>query len=50
MKPVWIAGEFRPRLILPLSLSYDHRVIDGASRGPLHHPSADLLADPGGCC
>jgi pyruvate dehydrogenase E2 component (dihydrolipoamide acetyltransferase) len=29
-KPVWIDGEFRPRLMLPLSLSYDHRVIDGA--------------------
>jgi pyruvate dehydrogenase E2 component (dihydrolipoamide acetyltransferase) len=30
MKPVYIDGEFVPRLILPLSLSYDHRVIDGA--------------------
>jgi pyruvate dehydrogenase E2 component (dihydrolipoamide acetyltransferase) len=30
MKPVWNAQEFRPRLMLPLSLSYDHRVIDGA--------------------
>jgi pyruvate dehydrogenase E2 component (dihydrolipoamide acetyltransferase) len=30
MKPVYINGEFVPRLILPLSLSYDHRVIDGA--------------------
>ncbi|MFP4425509.1 MAG: 2-oxo acid dehydrogenase subunit E2 [Spirochaetaceae bacterium] len=29
-KPVWQDGEFVPRLILPLSLSYDHRVIDGA--------------------
>ena len=29
-KPVWRDGEFVPRLILPLSLSYDHRVIDGA--------------------
>ena len=29
-KPVYQEGEFRPRLILPLSLSYDHRVIDGA--------------------
>jgi pyruvate dehydrogenase E2 component (dihydrolipoamide acetyltransferase) len=29
-RPVWIEGEFRPRLILPLCLSYDHRVIDGA--------------------
>ena len=30
MKPVYLDGEFVPRLILPLSLSYDHRVIDGA--------------------
>ena len=30
MKPVWIDSEFSPRLLLPLSLSYDHRVIDGA--------------------
>jgi len=30
MQPVWIENEFRPRLMLPLSLSYDHRVIDGA--------------------
>ncbi len=30
MKPVWRDGQFVPRLILPLSLSYDHRVIDGA--------------------
>jgi pyruvate dehydrogenase E2 component (dihydrolipoamide acetyltransferase) len=31
MKPVWDGKNFAPRLILPLSLSYDHRVIDGAS-------------------
>jgi pyruvate dehydrogenase E2 component (dihydrolipoamide acetyltransferase) len=30
MKPVWNGREFAPRLMLPLSLSYDHRVIDGA--------------------
>jgi pyruvate dehydrogenase E2 component (dihydrolipoamide acetyltransferase) len=30
IKPVWNGKEFAPRLILPLSLSYDHRVIDGA--------------------
>jgi pyruvate dehydrogenase E2 component (dihydrolipoamide acetyltransferase) len=29
-EPVWRDGQFVPRLILPLSLSYDHRVIDGA--------------------
>lgn len=31
MKPLWDGKEFKPRLVLPLSLSYDHRVIDGAS-------------------
>jgi pyruvate dehydrogenase E2 component (dihydrolipoamide acetyltransferase) len=31
MKPVWTGSEFVPRLMLPLSLSYDHRVIDGAA-------------------
>jgi pyruvate dehydrogenase E2 component (dihydrolipoamide acetyltransferase) len=31
MKPVWNGSEFVPRLMLPLSLSYDHRVIDGAA-------------------
>ncbi len=30
MQPVWNGTEFEPRLMLPLSLSYDHRVIDGA--------------------
>ena len=30
MKPVWNGSEFVPRLMVPLSLSYDHRVIDGA--------------------
>ena len=30
MKPVWDGQQFNPRLLLPLSLSYDHRVIDGA--------------------
>lgn len=29
-QPVWVNGEFVPRLVLPVSLSYDHRVIDGA--------------------
>jgi pyruvate dehydrogenase E2 component (dihydrolipoamide acetyltransferase) len=31
MKPVWNGAEFVPRLMVPLSLSYDHRVIDGAA-------------------
>ena len=36
MKPVWNGAEFVPRLMLPLSLSYDHRVIDGAAGRALH--------------
>ena len=31
MEPVWTGESFEPRLMLPLSLSYDHRVIDGAN-------------------
>lgn len=31
MKPIWNGKEFEPRLMLPLSISYDHRVIDGAA-------------------
>jgi pyruvate dehydrogenase E2 component (dihydrolipoamide acetyltransferase) len=31
MKPIWDGEQFQPRLMLPLSLSYDHRVIDGAA-------------------
>ena len=41
MKPVYKDGEFVPRLILPYSLSYDHRVIDGvaAAEGAVHPDS-----------
>ena len=35
MAPVWDGKEFKPRLMLPLCLSYDHRVIDGALRRAL---------------
>ena len=31
IKPIWNGSEFTPRLMVPLSLSYDHRVIDGAA-------------------
>ena len=30
IEPVWLEGEFVPRMLLPISLSYDHRAIDGA--------------------
>ena len=45
MKPVWNGKEFAPRLILPLSLSYDHRVIDGAAAARFAVHLAQLLAD-----
>ena len=45
MKPVWNGREFIPRLILPLSLSADHRVIDGATATRFNAYVAQLLAD-----
>ena len=45
MKPVWKDGEFVPRLILPLSLSYDHRVIDGAAGARFITCLAQVLSD-----
>jgi pyruvate dehydrogenase E2 component (dihydrolipoamide acetyltransferase) len=45
MKPVWNGKEFVPRLMLPLSLSYDHRVIDGAAAARFTTYLAQLLAD-----
>ena len=45
MKPVYIEGEFVPRLILPLSLSYDHRVIDGANAARFTTTLSKLLSD-----
>lgn len=45
MKPVWKDGEFVPRLMLPLSLSYDHRVIDGAMGARFTTYLAHVLAD-----
>jgi pyruvate dehydrogenase E2 component (dihydrolipoamide acetyltransferase) len=45
MKPVWNGKEFEPRLILPLSLSYDHRVIDGADAARFSSFVAKMLGD-----
>jgi len=45
IKPVWNGEKFKPRLILPLSLSYDHRVIDGASAARFTAYLAQVLAD-----
>lgn len=45
MKPVWDGKQFVPRLVLPLSLSYDHRVIDGASAARFNAYLGQVLAD-----
>lgn len=45
MQPVWNGNDFVPRLMLPLSLSYDHRVIDGASGARFNAFLGQLLAD-----
>ncbi len=46
MRPVWDGRAFAPRLMLPLSLSYDHRVIDGAAGARFTQRLARLLSDP----
>jgi pyruvate dehydrogenase E2 component (dihydrolipoamide acetyltransferase) len=45
MRPVWNGKDFAPRLMLPLSLSYDHRVIDGALGARFITYLASVLAD-----
>ena len=45
MKPVWDGSAFIPRQILPLSLSYDHRVIDGATAARFIVALASTLGD-----
>ena len=45
MQPVWDGQQFQPRLLLPLSLSYDHRVVDGAAAARFTAYLAQLLGD-----
>lgn len=45
MKPVWDGAEFAPRLMLPLALSYDHRVINGGDAGRFMTYLVKLLSD-----
>lgn len=45
MQPVWNGKDFEPRLMLPLSLSYDHRVINGADAARFTHKLTELLKD-----
>ena len=44
-EPVWDGKQFQPRLMLPLSLSYDHRVIDGAAAARFNAYLGQILAD-----
>jgi pyruvate dehydrogenase E2 component (dihydrolipoamide acetyltransferase) len=46
LEPVWNGHEFQPRLMLPLSLSYDHRVIDGADAARFLRWVADAFEQP----
>ena len=46
VEPKYINGEFRPRTILPLSLSYDHRIIDGADAARFLRWVCDSLENP----
>ena len=45
IEPVWNGSEFKPRLMLPLSLSYDHRVIDGAAAARFNAHLGALMTD-----
>jgi pyruvate dehydrogenase E2 component (dihydrolipoamide acetyltransferase) len=44
-QPVWDGKQFQPRLMLPLSLSWDHRVVDGASAARFNAYLGQILAD-----
>jgi pyruvate dehydrogenase E2 component (dihydrolipoamide acetyltransferase) len=45
-EPVWLNGKFEPRLVLPLSLSYDHRLIDGADAARFLRWIAEAFEQP----
>jgi pyruvate dehydrogenase E2 component (dihydrolipoamide acetyltransferase) len=45
MKPIWNGEQFEPRLMLPISVSYDHRVVDGAGAARFLSYVAGLLSD-----
>ncbi|HET7441744.1 MAG TPA: dihydrolipoyllysine-residue acetyltransferase [Terriglobales bacterium] len=46
MEPIWVNGKFEPRLVLPLSLSYDHRLIDGADAARFLRWVAEAFEQP----
>ena len=45
MKPVWDGSDFQPKLMLPLALSYDHRVINGGDAGRFMTYLVKVLSD-----
>ena len=45
MQPVWNGSDFEPRLMCPLSLSYDHRVVDGAAGAAFSSYLSKMLSD-----
>lgn len=47
MLPQWIDGSFQPRLMMPLSISYDHRIVDGATAQRFLNDVKGYLASPG---
>ena len=47
MLPMYIDESFEPRLVMPLSLTYDHRVVDGAAAARFLNEVKDFLANPG---
>ena len=46
VQPVFIKGRFKPRKILPLSLSYDHRIIDGAAAASFTNLFSKIISNP----
>jgi pyruvate dehydrogenase E2 component (dihydrolipoamide acetyltransferase) len=46
MEPVWLNGKFEPRMVIPLSLSYDHRLIDGADAARFLRWIAEAFEQP----
>jgi pyruvate dehydrogenase E2 component (dihydrolipoamide acetyltransferase) len=47
MMPLWVDGAFQPRLVMPLSLTYDHRLVDGAAAARFLNDVKGYLANPG---
>ena len=45
-EPVWVEGAFKPRLMIPLSLSFDHRVVDGADGARFLHWIVEAIENP----